>query len=94
MGQAVSPFETMWQRKMGGDDEGGLWLAPLPRAGHTCSCSWGKILLIILCPLYVRRAWCGVGNHAGETSHWNVVCPLPHRLAQSGARVVPPGLRH
>lgn len=66
MGQAVSPFETMGRRKMRGDDEGGPWVAPLPRAGHACSCSRGKILLIILCPLYVRRAWCGVGSHAGK----------------------------
>ena len=93
MGQAVSPFETMGRRKMRGDDEGGPWVAPLPRAGHACSCSRGKILLIILCPLYVRRAWCGVGSHAGETSHRNVLCSLPRRLAQSGARVGPRGRR-
>ena len=93
MGQAVSPFETMGRRKMRGDDEGGPWVAPLPRAGHACSCSRGKILLIILCPLYVRRAWCGVGSHAGETSHRNALCSLPRRLAQSGARVGPRGRR-
>lgn len=78
---------------MRGDDEGGPWVAPLPRAGHACSCSRGKILLIILCPLYVRRAWCGVGSHAGETSHRNALCSLPRRLAQSGARVGPRGRR-
>ena len=88
-----SPFETMGRRKMRGDDEGGPWVAPLPRAGHACSCSRGKILLIILCPLYVRRAWCGVGSHAGETSHRNALCSLPRRLAQSGARVGPRGRR-
>ena len=32
---------------------------------------------------------CGVGTREGETSHRNVLCSLPRRLAQSGARVAP-----
>ena len=35
MRQAVSPFETMGRRKMGGDDEGGLWLGSFLSAGRT-----------------------------------------------------------
>lgn len=44
MGQAVSPFEALGRRKTGGDEGGGLRVAPLPRPGHACSCPWGKRL--------------------------------------------------
>lgn len=92
MGQAVSPFEAMGQRKICGDNEGGLWVGRLPHPGHSCSCSSGKILLTILFPLFVWRARCIVGNRAGGKSQRNVLCPLPSRLAWSGATVVPLGL--
>ena len=65
MGQAVSPFEAMGQRKIGGDNQGGLWVGRLPHPGHPCSSSCGKILLTILFPLLMLMARCVVGNCVG-----------------------------
>ena len=93
MGQAVNQFEAMGQRKIGGDNKGGLWVGRLPHPGHPCSYSCGKILLTILFSLFGWRAQCIVGNHDGGKSQRNVLCSLSNRLARSGATVVPLGLR-
>ena len=77
MGQAVSAFEAMGPRKIGGDNEGGLWVARFPHPGHPCSCSCGKILLTILFPLFLWMARCIAGNRQRGESQWNILCSLP-----------------